>query len=951
MNFKYIILLSLMFIISIGSVSAVEDMNSTVETTGIMDDIQLDSVVMSGQIGASGNNEYIITNDNYGKYFDNQTGDILEDAPFDDGDVLKFDNISDKYFVISKNLTIKSLGSNTTLTNVGFNFVPGSEGSSVVGLTIENNAQKWVNNNQIQLIAILIQHTKNINVVNSYIHSSANHAFALADASYCNIRNNTLSTTTTSAPAGGGGKSTFLITVSSYNNITDNKMYSTSANIMYFLAAVPGVTLNNGISEFNLIKNNYLNGTTGMNSPMCYAINLMGNVNQGKSIGQNTFAGNVISNANIGINVQKDVKELIIINNTFINVKSGIAAGTDVIGGGIVVRSNSINATTTGVLFRKGYAIIENNTINAGGYGIQITQSANNVTVDDNMIISGKDYAISVAGAANVSVTNNYIISKDYCGNNAVTTTNNNTIINNNSPDGASIDVDIVANINENAIITINVLPFDANGNITIKFNGKTETISFNASQAIIYNLGVLGVGEYNVTIIYNGNDKYNATNITKTFSVGKISDYNMTLNNTEIIAGENSTIVIILPKDANGIAEITIGNNTFKANVTNGIANVEIDSLTVGNYEITVKYYGDDIYEDSQELFNLTVNPAEVNLNVTNVVMFYKDGTRLVAILTDINGNPIANATIYFTINGVTYSKPTNATGGASIALNLNAGIYDAFILFNGTDVYGKVSKNITVNIKSTIDANNIVKFYQNGTQFFATFIDSAGNVLANQNVTFNINGVFYTRKTNENGTARLAINLRPGEYILTAINPNTEQKGFNITVRSLIEADDLTKYFQNASRFEAKIYNKDGSLAVNKSVTFNINGVFYTRTTNNEGVVSLAINLRPGTYTITTMYDGLDMGNTVKVLPTLETKDLSMKFRDGSKFQAKTVDGQGKPLANQTVTFNVNGVFYHKVTDNEGIASLNINLNPGEYIITSIWNNYPVGNKITIA
>ncbi len=90
--------------------------------------------------------------------------------------------------------------------------------------------------------------------------------------------------------------------------------------------------------------------------------------------------------------------------------------------------------------------------------------------------------------------------------------------------------------------------------------------------------------------------------------------------------------------------------------------------------------------------------------------------------------------------------------------------------------------------------------------------------------------------------------------------------------------------------------------------------------------------------------------MGNNVNVLPTIETKDFSMKFRDGSKFTAKTVDGQGKPLANQNVTFNVNGVFYHRVSDANGIASLNINLIPGEYVITSIWNDFQTGNKITI-
>ena len=74
-------------------------------------------------------------------------------------------------------------------------------------------------------------------------------------------------------------------------------------------------------------------------------------------------------------------------------------------------------------------------------------------------------------------------------------------------------------------------------------------------------------------------------------------------------------------------------------------------------------------------------------------------------------------------------------------------------------------------------------------------------------------------------------------------------------------------------------------------------------------------------------------------------------MKYLDGSNFTAQTLDGQGKALAKQNISFNVNGVFYHKTTDENGIANLNIRLNPGKYIITSIWNEYQVGNNITIA
>uniref|UniRef100_UPI00260B1E8A Ig-like domain-containing protein n=1 Tax=uncultured Methanobrevibacter sp. TaxID=253161 RepID=UPI00260B1E8A len=162
--------------------------------------------------------------------------------------------------------------------------------------------------------------------------------------------------------------------------------------------------------------------------------------------------------------------------------------------------------------------------------------------------------------------------------------------------------------------------------------------------------------------------------------------------------------------------------------------------------------------------------------------------------------------------------------------------------------------------------------------------------------------------------------------------------------------ENHDIIKYYKNGTQYTAKVYNKDGTLAVGKNVTFNINGVFYNRVVDKNGMVTLAINLNPGKYIITAIFDGYAVGNNVTVKNVLLTKDLSMKHRDGSKFNATVLDGQGKPLANVTVTFNVNGVFYNRTTDSNGVASLAINLLSGEYIITSIWEGYQVGNKITI-
>jgi hypothetical protein len=93
-----------------------------------------------------------------------------------------------------------------------------------------------------------------------------------------------------------------------------------------------------------------------------------------------------------------------------------------------------------------------------------------------------------------------------------------------------------------------------------------------------------------------------------------------------------------------------------------------------------------------------------------------------------------------------------------------------------------------------------------------------------------------------------------------------------------------------------------------------------------------------------------GLQMSYNITVLPTLYATDLEMSYKDGSTFNATVLDGQGNPAKEVTVQFNINGVFYNRVTDSNGIAMLNITLMSGEYIITSEYDGLKVSNTIII-
>lgn len=255
--------------------------------------------------------------------------------------------------------------------------------------------------------------------------------------------------------------------------------------------------------------------------------------------------------------------------------------------------------------------------------------------------------------------------------------------------------------------------------------------------------------------------------------------------------------------------------------------------------------------------------------------------------------------------------------------------------------------------NLNGTIISNDLIKIEKNASDFEVKVLNKQGEGAAGYKVIFSINGIDYERISDQNGYAKIAINLSPGEYNITTTNVESLEKVNNIikVLPRFNETNDLTKYYKNASQYVIKLIGDDGKAAkANEIVTFNINGVFYNRTTNATGHVTLNINLQPGKYIITAEYKNCCVSNNITVLKVLFADNLTKTYGTKDTFNATLLDGQGKKLADATVTFNVHGVFYYRTTDSNGIAKLNINLMPGEYIITSSYNGCYVGNKITV-
>ena len=489
----------------------------------------------------------------------------------------------------------------------------------------------------------------------------------------------------------------------------------------------------------------------------------------------------------------------------------------------------------------------------------------------------------------------------------------------------------------ESLMITLTESNFPiADANVTININGQNYTKTTDVLGKASLDLD-FDAGSYDATVFYKG------ISTTAKVIINKLATKNILYYNKNSPSSFTLTS-LIGPSNASGDVVFTVNGVDYLSKVTEGKATCTLNSLGAGIYYAVANYGGDANHNAS--VSNSVNFDVKLDINAPDLTIYYHGPERFVVTVKDDN-NPIVGKKVTIVLNGVPYNRTTDANGQVSMPINLESGVHTAISEFEGIKVQS------TITVKPTIYGNNVTKIYRNDTQYYATFTDTSGNLLKNTDVNFNINGVFYTRKTNDWGVAKLNINLNPGDYIITAFNPvSTERYANLIKVLPSIVAYDLTKYYRNASKLTFKLLDNQGRpVGAGVSATININGVFYTRQTNASGYINMNINLNPGTYIATLEYNSLMVSSTVKVLPILEAKDVNMRYRDGTKFEAKLLDGQGNPFANQFITFNINGVFYSRITDNSGIARLNLNLMAGEYIITSMYENgAAIANKVTI-
>jgi hypothetical protein len=290
----------------------------------------------------------------------------------------------------------------------------------------------------------------------------------------------------------------------------------------------------------------------------------------------------------------------------------------------------------------------------------------------------------------------------------------------------------------------------------------------------------------------------------------------------------------------------------------------------------------------------------------------------------------------------------------------NVESSVKDTAILQSGKakqEVCSLTPTGSDGKMKVSIKAPDVKMHYKDGIKFTVTLKDSANKAIKKAKIKITIDGQTYTKTTDSKGKASINLNFKSGTYSVTTAFDGTKSYGkksvkSTVTIKSTIKCDDFSKYYKNKAVYYSKFYDKKGKLLKETSIKFKLNSKSYSAKTNKKGVAKLSIDLKPGKYSVSSINSKTSetITKTITIKTLIETKDLTMKESDGSKFTVKVLNSNGKASPNKKVTLKVNGKTYTPKSNSNGIASQAIDLKEGKYTITTEYEGLKNTNQIIV-
>ncbi|MEE1134106.1 MAG: hypothetical protein UHW60_04995, partial [Methanobrevibacter sp.] len=500
-------------------------------------------------------------------------------------------------------------------------------------------------------------------------------------------------------------------------------------------------------------------------------------------------------------------------------------------------------------------------------------------------------------------------------------------------------------------------------GNVTIEFsvvnpttveviikNEDNETVFINITDKRILNPD-LAAGTYTITVTNAGNDTVLPSNVTKTFTVNKLTPIINVVTNDVTYPGN---IIVNITGDITGRYIVKIADQQIELNLTANITEtVTFTGLAAKEYTINVTYAETENYTSAtNDTIKVSIFKATPTITVKAENTTYP-GDVIIAINADTNGK------YNITVGNQTKEETLNVGTNTITFTGVKVGNYTITVKFGETENYtSAINDTVKVSVlkneafEPEITATNTA----NETVITFTFPEDATG-----NVTVTVDGKQYNA-TVENGKTIVTMPLIPldstvdFEYTGDENYPAKSKKTSIANVTAIIKAVDMIRGYNSGVDYQVTVVDGNGNPIAKKQVTFIINGNQYNATTNDEGIAVLNIKLAIGTYEVTTVnpLNNDNVTKTVKITTRITgNKNVNTFYGKNYAYKLRIIGDDGKPVgSNVAVKVTVNGKAQTLKTDKNGYITLKFTKNylPKTYTVTAEYKGVKVTNKVKV-
>ena len=492
-------------------------------------------------------------------------------------------------------------------------------------------------------------------------------------------------------------------------------------------------------------------------------------------------------------------------------------------------------------------------------------------------------------------------------------------------------------------------LTFDVetNGFALIDINGTRTYVKVDSGVA--YYRTTLGPGDYNVTVTYMGDDKFNPAQTSSMISIERpaIKDANFTLYVS--VFGQEVFIIMDIDSDATGIILLEINDTAIFYDLKGENEAITFSTkLPRGTYDITAIYSGDDYYNFDMQGETIEIVPT---LNTT-IEARSEVNENTVTITVEIDAN--ATGFVEISVVGKKFYVPV-VDGVAKFENNYDKGNYVADVIYLGDDMFNTnkttvpfivtetepTLKNTTMDVNVSVSGNEVS-------------VTVNVNETATGLVAFELNGDVMYLPIN-NGKVVNEYSLPIGHYNITVtyigegeFNSNKTTQSFDVVenstsgknesslLKTVIFAPQVTTTYNGNGYLTITIKDENGNLVKSRTVEITINGKRKSVTTGANGVAKLSTNgLAPKTYTANIVFksDGSYAKSTAtakvvikKAASKITAKKKTFKKAKKTKKYKITLKSGKYAIKKVKVSLKVKGKTYNAKTNAKGKAVFKI-------------------------